>query len=74
MLVKRSVLPRSPEIFIHPFPEKTQIILTPYIHPKISQHSIAHAMHEENNVGFQIIHTITTFLYFFNSPEAETIM
>ena len=74
MLVKRSVLPRSPEIFIRPFPEKTQILLIPYINPKISQHSIPHVTAEENNVGFQIIRTITTFLYFFYSPEAETIM
>ena len=28
--------------------------------------------HEENNVGMQIIHTVETFLYFFNSLEAET--
>ena len=65
MLVKKSVLPRSPEIFLRPFPEKTQILLTSCIHPKISQHSIPHVMHEENNVGLQIIHTITKFLYFF---------
>ena len=28
LLVKRSILPRSPEIFLCPFPEKTQILLT----------------------------------------------
>ena len=27
MLVKRSILPRFPEIFLRPFPEKTQILL-----------------------------------------------
>ena len=36
MLVKRSVLPRSPEIFLRPFPEKTQILLTACVHAKIS--------------------------------------
>ena len=39
MLVKRSVLPRSPEIFLRPFPEKTQILLTACVHPKISHNS-----------------------------------
>ena len=39
MLVKRSILPRSPEIFLRPFPEKTQILLTPCDHPKISHNS-----------------------------------
>ena len=39
MLVKRLVLPRSPEIFLRPFPEKTQILLTPCVHPKISHSS-----------------------------------
>ena len=60
----RSHFGKRSEIFIRPFPEKTQILLTPCIHSKISQHSIPHAMYEANNVGFQIIHTITTFLYF----------
>ena len=64
MLEKRSVLPRSPDIFLGPFPEMTQILLTPCIHSKISQHSIPHVTPEENNVGLQILHTITTFLYF----------
>ena len=39
MLVKRSILPRSPEIFLRPFPEKTQILLTACVHPKISHNS-----------------------------------
>ena len=39
MLKKWSVLPRSPEIFLRPFPEKTQILLTPCVHPKISHNS-----------------------------------
>ena len=32
MLVKRSVLPSPPEIFLRPFPEKTQFLLTIYPH------------------------------------------
>ena len=39
MLVKRSVLPRSPEIFLRPFLEKTQILFTPCVHPKIPHNS-----------------------------------
>ena len=39
MSVKRSILPRSPEIFLRPFPEKTQILLTTCVHPKISHNS-----------------------------------
>ena len=39
MLVKRSISPRSPEIFLRPFPEKTQILLTACVHPKISHNS-----------------------------------
>ena len=61
LLVKSSILPRSPEIFSRSFPERTQILLIPCIQPKISQHSIPYVTHEENNVGLQIIHTIKTF-------------
>ena len=39
MLVKRSILPRSPEILLRPIPEKTQILLTACVHPKISHNS-----------------------------------
>ena len=39
MLVKRYILPRSPKIFLSPFPEKTQILLTACVHPKISHNS-----------------------------------
>ena len=39
MLKKWAVLPRSPKIFLRPFPEKTQILLTPCVHPKISHNS-----------------------------------
>ena len=39
MLVKRSILPRSPEIFLRPFPEKTHILLPACVHPNISHNS-----------------------------------
>ena len=59
---KKAPFPRSPEIFLRSFPEKTQILINPCIHPKIAQHSIPHVTHEENNLGLQTILTITTFL------------
>ena len=72
MLVKRSVLPRSPKIFLRPFPEKTQILLIDVSIRKSHITVIPHITDSENSVCLQFIHIITTFLYFFNSPEAET--
>ena len=39
LFIKRLSLPRSPQIFLRLFTEKINILLTPCIQPKISQHS-----------------------------------
>ena len=64
MSVKRSILPRSPEIFLRPFREKTQIILTHVSIRKSHITVIPHITDSENSVCLQFIHIITTFLYF----------
>ena len=53
----------SPEIFYVPVPEKTQILLTPWIR-KSHITVIPHITDSENSVCLQFIHIITTFLYF----------
>ena len=54
MQVKRSILPRSPEIFLRPFPEKTQILLSACVHPKISHNSYSERTRELGPEGPQL--------------------
>ena len=72
MLVKRSVLPRSPEIFLRPF-QKRHKSFSPHVSIRKSHITvIPHITDSENSVCLQFIHIISTSCIFLNSPEAET--
>ena len=64
MLVKRSILPRSPEIFCAHF-QKRHKSFSPHVSIRKSHITvIPHITDSENSVCLQFIHIITTFLYF----------
>ena len=69
------LLPKSPQIFLRPFPEKSKILLTSCVHPNIPQHSNTsyHAWRRQCVLSNHP-HNPQHSCIIGNSPEAETTM